>query len=686
MGKETVAKVLNDFGLTDIETEVYIFLAKHGVLRNREIATQMKKDRAQTLRILKSLQSKGLVEATLEAPIRYTSIPFERVIDLNIRSKKDEAALLEAKKNELLSHWKQIGKTTVEPSPEKFLVIEGDRKIYPRIIQMIKETKNQLSSIFTFQDLARGLQFEVFETVLNHPVKSKIQFRFLTEASNQNIDTVRSLLERLRAEVNIKVRNPDFGLKLAPRMVIRDNEEILFFIKPRTNTEELGDLCLWTDCSDLVQAFTCVFEDLWHNSISLEDKITEIQTGRLPLRTFDVADAEITYKKYQETLYSAEKDIVMMTSSEELMELRKNEPLLKTWSEGNVKVRVIVPITNLNLKTALELSKCCDIRHDSSGCLMTTIVDGRHLFQSNSFRANLQSTETISGLNDIFYTSDREYIQKTSAKLNAIWRNAQKPSKISLSQRTVSPSFMRTDSRNLCGPFGKFPSQKITHETPIEKITEKAILNRIINAKREPLDNPSKDKTFMYASLGQAIIHPPKSFRLPDMLIDCWHIDKNSSYGLEDAIVVNLWQSTSQGYGYLPVAIIGDNPEAHFFWEIVHRKAPAGQNVRLVSRDAIQVQVHGNTLLAAWTVPIPLQTKSYVIPPAALLFEGHGEVKTGKITGNRPDGSGINVEFNSLEAFVTFLHPSSKYAGPATEGVLHREFIAELTPPRDFGP
>lgn len=97
------------------------------------------------------------------------------------------------------------------------------------------------------------------------------------------------------------------------------------------------------------------------------------------------------------------------------------------------------------------------------------------------------------------------------------------------------------------------------------------------------------------------------------------------------------------------------------------------------------MQVHGNTLLAAWTVPIPLLFKSYVIPPAAILFEGYGDVKTAKIVDIRPDGSGCTVEFNSLEAFVTFMHPSGKYTGPGTEGVLNREVIMEATPPRSFG-
>ena len=86
MSEETIRKVLKTFGLTEKETDVYIFLAKHGVLKGGEISKQTKTQKALIYRILKSLQTKGLVESTLEFPARFTAVPFENVIDLNIKA------------------------------------------------------------------------------------------------------------------------------------------------------------------------------------------------------------------------------------------------------------------------------------------------------------------------------------------------------------------------------------------------------------------------------------------------------------------------------------------------------------------------------------------------------------------------------------------------------------------------
>jgi sugar-specific transcriptional regulator TrmB len=70
LSEEAVGRVLRDFGLTDRETEVCLFLAKHGVLKGEEISKQTKTHKTLIYRILKSLQAKALVESTLEFPAR----------------------------------------------------------------------------------------------------------------------------------------------------------------------------------------------------------------------------------------------------------------------------------------------------------------------------------------------------------------------------------------------------------------------------------------------------------------------------------------------------------------------------------------------------------------------------------------------------------------------------------------
>jgi len=59
LSNKTAKELLTDFGLTNKEAEVYLFLAKYETLRGGEIAKQKKIARSLVYRILKSLQNKG---------------------------------------------------------------------------------------------------------------------------------------------------------------------------------------------------------------------------------------------------------------------------------------------------------------------------------------------------------------------------------------------------------------------------------------------------------------------------------------------------------------------------------------------------------------------------------------------------------------------------------------------------
>jgi sugar-specific transcriptional regulator TrmB len=684
LGEKTVENVLKDFGLTEKEVEVYVFLAKHGVLKSREVARQIKKDKAQVLRILKSLQSKGLVESTLEAPKRFTAVPFEKVLEAFIKAKRDEAALIESTKKDLLLYWKSIGRTRPEVPLEKFVVIEGTNKIYSKISQMITETRNQFSTISTVPGLLRADQMGLLDLVSSHPLRSKIQLRFLTEFSGQNSNAINVLLEKTsKAGINFRGKNPDLGLRPFPRMVIRDEKEVLLFITPRVEAARAKqmDTGLWTNCKTLVQTFVAVFEDLWRNATDTQQESVAVDTGRLPPKTFIISSAETVREKYDEILNSAKEEITFMTSSQGLIDLWKNITVLRDWVGKGVSIKIMAPTTVENLKAVQQLSKCCEVRHVPESRLKTTIVDGKHVFQSKNPISDQETLEEEPKSAYTFYTIDSEYVAKTKVVLNDVWKNAQAPSTVTL-ESILNPPPPSVD------PFRKAKADSLylrgsfqIEEHAQGAITEKDVLNKILNSKKIIAKDPQKDINIMCGSSASAAIHPPAGFNLPDMLINVWHCDKQSSWGAEDWLAVSLWLKTPTGYRYVPVAHVTDNPAALEFRKGVWAGTPAGKNCQLVQKDQFHVQVHSNTLFAGWTVPIPLFPPSRVLPPSCILFEGYGALRTTVTKMRAPSGRTQVTEANRFNAFVTFFHPTSKYSGSGTDGIFNRDVFFTAYPP-----
>jgi sugar-specific transcriptional regulator TrmB len=676
--EETLKATLEKFGVTKQEAKAYFFLAKRWALKTGQIAKQMKKNKGQTYRLLTSLQEKGLVETTLEFPTRYVAVPLEKVLDLFIQSKRDEVDFIERRKKDLLEDWSNISKIELQSQLEKFTVLEGTKKIVHKISQMIKETNKQLSAILTVADLVRGEQFGIFDSAHITKKQSSDQFRFLTEVSNQNLKAARLLENKLSNRMKFRARNPELSLTTFPRLILRDHKELVFFI-----TQSDQETCLCTNCRSLIQAFSNVFDSLWLNSTDIKEKMKQIETGKLPPSITLIQDSEKAKRQYEKFFASALNEIVILTSSEGLIKLSKEITKLKYVCSRNVTIKIMAPITEMNMEAAQKLLSVSIVKHVPLSYLATTIIDKTHLFQFKQPPIELGTETPLSFFENLFYTNDRKYIEKTLFMLNNIWEKACIPSPATI-ESIIFPKEAQSDDidspNSAMRNFRKILTFEIEENSKSGKLAEKIVLDKIIKATTSK-SKLSKDKQMLFASTGQAIIHPPKYFSLPDLMLHAWHVDNHSTHGGNDSLVIHLWKDSPSNSGFIPSAIISNAPSGIKVLSKIFTGTPAEKNTQLLKKDEFQVRVHGNTLFAVWTVPLVIKSPNYILPPCCLLLEGVGKVKTGRLAFLYKNGFRNKIEFNALEALVTFYHPSSRYEGPGTDGIFFRDYVGEVYVP-----
>ena len=95
-------------GFTETDAQVYVYLATEGPQRASDLAEALKIYKQHLYRILKNLQSKGIINASPEYPTRYSAVLFEKVLDRLIEAKMEQQQSLEASKKELLSTWRSL--------------------------------------------------------------------------------------------------------------------------------------------------------------------------------------------------------------------------------------------------------------------------------------------------------------------------------------------------------------------------------------------------------------------------------------------------------------------------------------------------------------------------------------------------------------------------------------------------
>jgi sugar-specific transcriptional regulator TrmB len=680
MSQEQVLKTLMALGLTRLDSEVYIFLSKKGPLKGIEITSGLKAQKQPLYRSLKNLQSKGIVTSTLEHPSRFTAVSFDKVVDMFIKTKMAEAQSMQENKSEILAHWQAISIADTTDMAAKFNLIEGRGPIYSKILQMMKEA-HQLSTITSVAGLLRANQFGLFDEGLIKEVRAKVQFRALTELSKENIAITKKLLREITgSKISFEGRTPEFKVDL-PQLVIKDQEEILFFITSKGNIDSTqAESCVWTNCKSLVQAFTTMFENFWGNAKDIIEKMDEIENNKTAPKMCILNDSILATNKYNEVLEKANREIIITTTSQGLNDLCLNKKRQKEWQQKKLSVKIMAPITGENQNSFQKLKELFEVRHIPTGYLGMTLVDGDHLFQFKDSLVDQQGHNFEPNLAGAFYRYDSEYIQKTRTTLNDLWHNAPIPSGITLDS-IASKTTAKCADHVVFNASKKMIGHVVTEDTQrVRNLTEKAIIERIIEARKNP-NKPSHGITTIFSTNAQAIIHPPKHLKLPDLLFHSYHIEKHSTYGEEDALMVHLWLETPVGYVYVPSALITDNPMSVDMWKKSLANTPAHENVRLVKKDELHTSIHGLTLFVGWTIQIPLLNNKFSLPPSCLLVEGYGNIRTDAYKASIPSGFLLKTEGNIFEAFVTYLHPASNYSGPGTDGAFGRDIILELHPP-----
>lgn len=678
MGRESIETALKNFGLTEKEGEVYLFLAKLGPQKTGQIAKQLNKNKGLIYRILKSLQKKGLVEATLEAPTRYTPVPFEKVIDSYIKTKREEASIIEESKNNLLFDWNEISQTELDSSIEKFSVIEGNKKIFQRITQMVNGTNNRFSITLTLSELLRAEQFGVFDSVQEQVMKSQIQFQVLTKISKENLKSIKLLKTKLNPVFEFRGINPSLGLSKFSRMAIRDGEEMVLFLSEKNEVSlKYGkEVCLYTNCKSINNALLNAFDDLWKESITIEEGVMQIETGKPIPQMLLIKDSKIVKRKFDEVLGHSQKEIFIVTSSDGLGRFKDWLLRLRKTKNHALSIKIMAPIVERNLEVSQELLEFCEVKHIPSSYIGTVIIDGKHLFQfKHSSLVATSDSEQI--FINTFYTNDVEYIEKTWNMFNDLWKKAPTPSSDYTINKIFEPNksqfeFEASDFTPLLN-FRKVITFSIENPDESQQLTEKDVINRLLRAKTGN-KSTSKEPFNFFASTAQAIIHPPTQFGLPDLMLHAFHVDEHSAHGAKNSLVIFLWLQTPSGYGFVPVALVGNTSQEKL--TKVFAGTPAQYNFHLLRSDRFYVRIHGNTLFSGWTENIPLFQK-YVLPPSCFSVEGSGKVKTGSMELVYRSGFKASIQFNALEGLVTFYHPTSKYSGPGSDGILFREYIGK---------
>jgi len=248
------------FGLTANQIKVYIFLGKYGSKTAPEVCRALKLPRTETYHLLTTLQNKGIVSATFQHPIKFSALPLSKAIKSMVNTEKERIKKLEKQEEELTKLWDTIPNYHNEPDlakEDKFQMLQGENQIYGKINDMIINTKNEFQIIGNEKDFLKFYHANFLEPL----DKSDIELKILTKSSTRTL-YVFDEIDRTNVKKIPSIADGDICF------VIKDNEELLFFMKNSESGKE-NITAMWTNSSAMVYSKKLLFDLLWPKSKSI---------------------------------------------------------------------------------------------------------------------------------------------------------------------------------------------------------------------------------------------------------------------------------------------------------------------------------------------------------------------------------------------------------------------------------
>lgn len=265
--------------MADREADVYLYLAKRTSQPAVTIAQGLKMHKAQVYRLVRNLQTKGFLEATLETPARFAVIPFDELLEFHVRTKQEELNYLQGyRRSNLLSQWQTILASDLQVPSETYVVFEGRERFYAKWIQMERAAQKKSDAIITVTATVRAERYGHLERIRQIVSQSQnVNRRTIVEVTANNLEATKHALSIFKGLPQYVVRHHFVETQRFPRFGLKDDEEVLLRLSsfyPGTDKPGSG---LWSNSGALVNVFRVLFNELWRNAVDIDERIWELE-------------------------------------------------------------------------------------------------------------------------------------------------------------------------------------------------------------------------------------------------------------------------------------------------------------------------------------------------------------------------------------------------------------------------
>jgi len=260
---DEIKNELLKFQLTPNQIKVFFYLGKFGSKTANEISKNLHIPRTETYHLLTNLQSKGVILVSFEHPIRFSALQIQKAISALLNAESERLNALKKAEPVLMELWKKIPDNSENfdnDQEERLQVLRGANQINTKIIDMISNTKKEFLIFGCEKDLLKFYHADFLDTLKNQ----SIDYKILSSTNEKSFyifdDMDKSKVKQLCSTIQDNLC-----------FLIKDNNEVLFFIKNASNNNH-EVTAMWTNSDTIIYSKLLLFKNTWSKSKSISNK------------------------------------------------------------------------------------------------------------------------------------------------------------------------------------------------------------------------------------------------------------------------------------------------------------------------------------------------------------------------------------------------------------------------------
>ncbi len=248
-----VDQALSKFKLNKNEIRVYLYLARFGAHKAQSIAEALGVHRTEGYKILRRLESQGLVSKIMERPMKFVAVPLESVLNNLIEERRQKIHEMEQKKAQLLKIWATLPEPeSINHEKETFQVLEGKKHISVRLAELLENSESKFNMVVSDDNLIWLYNTPFLEDVEEKVDQNGLDMKLMTNYS----PTSSYVMDQL------EMGEGDFRYMKGeemPGFFINDSGEMILLMANDKNNV----YGMWTNYASMVQSYRILFDLLW---------------------------------------------------------------------------------------------------------------------------------------------------------------------------------------------------------------------------------------------------------------------------------------------------------------------------------------------------------------------------------------------------------------------------------------